>query len=384
MNSESLKTIIFYSPKGGVGKSLAAVNFAACVARCKKNCVLIDLDLEAPSLHFKIPTLGYSGGAGGFVSLWRESLIRTPNVAPPSEPINSASNIDSLTAWQWLRGQPANFQLKAVTKEDLKDRSNDRIPAWEAETRWNIESLEPVHKEHGRVHLLPAGDISRNEYWDTVLSPLWWKAVNSYAGHKAEAVEPELPAKVKGWFVELKKALIEAIPELDYAIVDFRSGALDPAALVADAFTTRDANTSPADRFKDLKIVCMFSRNMDSLMHLSKVWPKVKAFGIPVLSRISGTVKVSDAVPEVLSMLGIGNKELILLHTDRAIEEAEFLLFGLNQATIKNSRLTHEYLQLFARLLEWNGGVDDLRKELGIPPDPAARSRWPSPSARSH
>jgi len=369
-----MKTVIFYSPKGGVGKSLAAVNFASCLGRCRKNCILIDFDVEAPSLHFKIPTLGSSIGAGGLASLWRASVAFDVSSSQSHEK-SSKDRQENLTEWLWLRGMPSNFKLLAVNEPEL----NKCIPAWEFESRWRKFGQQRESTDYGKVHLLPAGDITRNEYWDTVLSPVWWKAVNCYAGLEAKAIEPEFASLIKGWLVELKKALKTLIPTLEYAVIDFRSGALDPAALVSDAFTEGEDTTgslNDAERLKTfLKVVCMFSNNPDSIALLAKVWPHIKDFGIPVLSRVPGTISGPKAVPHILNAVGIKESELFLLHTDRAIEEAEFLLFGLNQSTIRNSRLTQEYLRLFSKLMDFEGGDDKLRETLGIGPDPDQTDR---------
>ena len=50
-----MKTITFYSYKGGVGRSLALVNIATRLAEFGKKVCVIDFDLEAPGLHLKFP-----------------------------------------------------------------------------------------------------------------------------------------------------------------------------------------------------------------------------------------------------------------------------------------------------------------------------------------
>ncbi len=48
-----MKTITFYSYKGGVGRSLALANIATRLAEFGKRVCLLDFDLEAPGLHYK-------------------------------------------------------------------------------------------------------------------------------------------------------------------------------------------------------------------------------------------------------------------------------------------------------------------------------------------
>ena len=49
-----MQTITFYSYKGGVGRSLVLANIAHYLARFGKKVVALDLDLEAPGLHYKL------------------------------------------------------------------------------------------------------------------------------------------------------------------------------------------------------------------------------------------------------------------------------------------------------------------------------------------
>ncbi len=51
-----MKTITFYSYKGGTGRSLAVANAARYLARLNFKVVALDFDLEAPGLHYKFST----------------------------------------------------------------------------------------------------------------------------------------------------------------------------------------------------------------------------------------------------------------------------------------------------------------------------------------
>lgn len=52
-----MKTITFYSYKGGVGRSLALANIATRLAEFGKKICLLDFDLEAPGLHYKFSSI---------------------------------------------------------------------------------------------------------------------------------------------------------------------------------------------------------------------------------------------------------------------------------------------------------------------------------------
>ncbi len=49
-----METITFYSYKGGVGRTLAMANIALYLSRFGLDVCLIDFDLEAPGLHYKL------------------------------------------------------------------------------------------------------------------------------------------------------------------------------------------------------------------------------------------------------------------------------------------------------------------------------------------
>lgn len=49
-----MRTVTFYSYKGGTGRSLLLANLATLVARLGRRVVTLDLDLEAPGLHYKL------------------------------------------------------------------------------------------------------------------------------------------------------------------------------------------------------------------------------------------------------------------------------------------------------------------------------------------
>ena len=55
-----MKTITFYSYKGGVGRTLALSNVAIRLAELGKNVCVLDFDLEAPGLNFKFKNFNSS------------------------------------------------------------------------------------------------------------------------------------------------------------------------------------------------------------------------------------------------------------------------------------------------------------------------------------
>jgi hypothetical protein len=50
-----METITFYSYKGGVGRTLALANIAVYLSRFDQSVCIIDFDLEAPGIPYKLP-----------------------------------------------------------------------------------------------------------------------------------------------------------------------------------------------------------------------------------------------------------------------------------------------------------------------------------------
>jgi MinD-like ATPase involved in chromosome partitioning or flagellar assembly len=62
-----MKTITFFSYKGGVGRTLAAANFAVYLAKLGLRVVLMDFDLDAPGVDSKFPDFTLPSGQLGLI-----------------------------------------------------------------------------------------------------------------------------------------------------------------------------------------------------------------------------------------------------------------------------------------------------------------------------
>lgn len=159
-----MRTIAFYSYKGGVGRTLAVAHFAYWLGKQGQSVFLLDMDLEAPGMHYKI--VKYT--------------------------------------------KPVHPELGLV----------DYIGHFQRENK-AAESLEPytirlVSRDVGMppVWLMPAGNPLNPNYWSQ-LSKVEWKEF-LYGGQKSGSL----------LFLELK-AHIEAAYQPDFLLIDSRTGLTD-------------------------------------------------------------------------------------------------------------------------------------------------------------
>jgi MinD-like ATPase involved in chromosome partitioning or flagellar assembly len=121
-----VRTVAFYSYKGGVGRTLLAANIGAHLALLGKRVVLIDLDLEAPGLHYK---------------------FNLPADAQPS--------IGVLGFFQAIR-----------SAKQLSGQTDLEIPAsLENNSHYKDLAIQIPTEGTGSLWLIPAGPLSIENYW---------------------------------------------------------------------------------------------------------------------------------------------------------------------------------------------------------------------------
>ena len=178
-----MKTITFYSYKGGVGRSLTLSNIAMRLADLGKKVCIIDFDLEAPGLHLKF-----------------------------NKHINQ-SDIN-----------------KGIVEYISDFQNKDYVPKTINEYVTDVNYLGTLN---GTIKLIPAGDIYSNEYWKN-LSSINWKDL--FYSEENNGVNLLLHLK------ELIK--IDLNP--DFILIDSRTGITDISGiamtLLADSVVTLAAN----------------------------------------------------------------------------------------------------------------------------------------------
>ena len=99
-----METVVFYSYKGGVGRSLLLANAARYLAMAGKGVVALDFDFEAPGLHYKFG-VSKSLPSGGAVPY----LVATANGAQSPPPLQAHMLLvqPPADATGWVRLMPA-------------------------------------------------------------------------------------------------------------------------------------------------------------------------------------------------------------------------------------------------------------------------------------
>ncbi len=159
-----MKTIAFYSYKGGVGRSLAVSHVAYWLSREGKTVFLLDMDMEAPGLHYKLEQYNHK-----------------------------------ITPKKGLVDFIGYFKREDKAAASLKEY---------------VIPLESTENKMSPMWLMPAGDPFASTYWKQ-LSSIEWKEF-LYQGEMLGSL----------LFLELK-ALIEKEYNPDFLLIDSRTGLND-------------------------------------------------------------------------------------------------------------------------------------------------------------
>jgi cellulose biosynthesis protein BcsQ len=352
-----MRTIAFYSYKGGNGKSLLAANLAVCLSRLGKSCVLVDWDLDAPSAHNKLSIGDVALGKDGLVGLMRK-VVRNRAGVPGDN--------DNPDIWDTTR-------LGDVEFVDVEDLSR-----YTYEMR-DIREREAVlkNKEYGRIHVLPAGDYFLPEYWNTTWSPLWrdiFIHTESHRQSRPEKAQAEFNTVIN-FLRKIKTGLGNLSGKPEYLLIDCRSGSSDLTATIMNAWI--DPSQREQDRRTRDHLVYCLTFNQDSITYLDRfaagVDPDYRDVVVPVLCRVPKGFDhhLGDrGLRTALSKLRKSPEDLFLVHSDRVLEGEERLRLGIDEPPA-DRLLTTEYLKLFERLLPsdlWDGH-GSLAQAIGLPSD---------------
>jgi MinD-like ATPase involved in chromosome partitioning or flagellar assembly len=289
-----MRTITFYSYKGGVGRTLALANVAKYLASFGQKVFAIDLDLEAPGLHYKL-----AGAA-------QQRAIE-------------AGLVDVLDAFVGQRAAPESLERYVMRVDHRTD------------TR-------------GSIHLMPAGHVPSAPYWKK-LAQLSWHELFYAEGARG------IP-----FFLELKERIGREF-DPDYLLIDARTGitelggmattllpdlvvcllANNPESLEGARAVLRGIRRTPRlpgqDPVEILPVVTRIPKGLDDGLE-ERLIERVRAFLSEPADDLSDTLSVS---------------EVFVLHSEPDLQIAEALRVG-GDRTPDDSPLLRDYLRLFMRM----------------------------------
>lgn len=306
----SMKTITFYSYKGGTGRTLSLANLAMCLSRLGENVCVLDFDLEAPGLHHK------------FAGYIKEEEI-TRGVA------------DYL--WKYIESGHETFP------ESIEDYAYQIRPGT------------------GTIHLIPAGNMESEEYWQKLADPrfhqiFWYMPDPSPAGKKSA---DNLYARCLNSFERMRniKGRIENLtPSPTYLLIDSRSGKTGRGNFC----TYWLADT----------VVCLLLSNHESQQGIRLMLREESRFSSETFSKHLNVVCALTRIPhiddqeaqklkkEICEYLNEPSKDpqrrdikdICILHSDRELELKEELRIKA-EGSIDEKLLSYEYINLFNRII---------------------------------
>jgi len=285
-----MKTITFYSYKGGVGRTLALSNIATRLSELGKKVCLLDFDLEAPGLPFKFK--------------------------------NNKKEIKS-----GIVDYIYEFSCNGIIPDNIKDYSI---------------SLDALNSNFCPIDLIPAGNIENNEYWKK-LSMINWSEM--FYSENGQGVKFILDLKAK---IEKEFAPDVLLVDSRTGITDIAGITLK---LLADEVVIL-ASFNDENLFGSKKIIKSLLDNSNSLFGKTPKINFILT-RLPFKDELSDKIKENFVINRVnkdfKENLGLSDFDVSVIHSDRRLEENESQLIGYEYED-KTVSISNDYLKLFDKL----------------------------------
>lgn len=292
-----MKTITFYSYKGGTGRSLALANAARYLARLEFKVVALDFDLEAPGLHYKFSAAG--------------------DGKPLSVRLGIVDYLHS-------------FIVEEKIPKSLKDFTLDvGVPGAD----------KPL------IQLIPAGRGPSKEYWSKLSRIDWHKLFYS---KEAKGVHV---------FFDLKNRIADELKP-DFLLIDSRTGITEmggvATTLLADKVISLVLPTP--ENLEGTRAVLRSLRRSRRESGASDVEIMVALSRLPQLKESDGerdwTERIRATLNEEADDLKdtLSCSEVFVLHSETALAIRESLRVG-SGVSPDDSILLRDYLRLFANIV---------------------------------
>ncbi len=295
-----MKTITFYSYKGGVGRSLALANIASHLTKYNKQVCLLDFDLEAPGLHFK----------------FADQLK------------NQRRGID-----------------KGIVDYIYEFSNTGIIP-----DRISEFSLSFLSTAQAYITLIPAGNINSPDYWKKLSNINWY---NLLYGSSAGLY----------FLLDLKQKIQKELSP-DYLLIDSRTGITEMSgitlSLLADTVVVIAANNKENIEGAK-KVIKSISDPINSIVgkppEVHFVLSRVP-FGD---TSPEDKGKEQNLIAKIKREFEGRIDDILVLHSDRDLEENEQIKIGFSKGDLV-APISRDYIRLFDKLIQKDLREDDINR----------------------
>lgn len=291
-----METITFYSYKGGVGRTLALANIASYLSRFGQNVCVLDFDLEAPGLHYKLAPLFPGPVQSGLVDYIYEF-------------IEGGTIPDSLE----------KYYLEA-----------DKLPAG-----------------YGHIGLIPAGNVLSAQYWKRLAAIDWH---DLFYREDSEGIP---------FFLDFKEKIKEQVKP-DYLLIDSRTGITEMGGLCTSVLTDRVVFFIGNNRenIEGARQILRGIQASPRLPDQEPVKINFVLTRIPLPAEGKGTGREEEIIKDIKKFLNEGAENLgdqlnitdiTVLHSDRDLELGEGL--RLTEDNLLETPLARDYLKLISKII---------------------------------
>lgn len=292
-----MKTITFYSYKGGVGRTLAVANVARYLARFGQDVVVMDFDLEAPGLHYKFALHQH-----------RES----------DKPLRGI--VDLLHSF--------------VTQGKLPDSLDDYV--------YDVGKRQGS----GRLRLLPAGNAPSARYWKK-LAAIDWHALFY---DEQDPLGIPLFEELRLWIEETLKP--------DFLLIDSRTGITEIGGVATTVMSDMVVcllinNPENLEGAREVlrsirKTPRLAGRKPVEILPVVTRIPQAEDTAVEdqVLEHVRTTL--NQEAPDLADTLAL--EAMYILHSEPSLQIQEVLTIDAD-LTPQESPLLRDYLRLFARMI---------------------------------
>lgn len=305
-----METITFYSYKGGVGRTLALANIAVYLSRFGQKVCVVDFDLEAPGVHYKLSEF-FPG------------------------PID-----DGLV--DYIHEFTSTGKVPAKLDRFVMDAAN-------------------LPEKYGNIQLIPAGNVLSTGYWKKLASIDWHGLFYREGG---EGVP---------FFLEFKERIAKELNP-DFLLIDSRTGITEVSGVCTSILPDRVVflivnNRENIEGSRQILRGIQKAKRLDSQEPVNVNFVLTR---IPLPKDEDDVMGEQEIIKNIKGFLEEGSeqldeqlniKEIQVLHSDRTLELSESL--RLNHDDARKKPLVKDYLRLFSKII--SNKIDDLLEDILSP-----------------